>query len=450
MTASVAASKHKISSDPVARKWLPSFTTQIFLGLIAGVALGFLANYLGEDHNSALLATMAWVGSSFVTLLKALVPPLIFTAMVVSITNLRGVANAATLAVKTLIWFAITALASVSIGIGLGLLLNPGRHTSVSADSAALPSRVGSWSDFLQGLVPSNFMGLEVKAKLAEDAVSASVSFNALQILVIGIAVGLAALRSGDKAQPFLDVVASLLKILQRVLWGIIRLAPIGTAGLIGTAVATYGWDKVSSLGTFIVTVYIGLLLVGVVVYPVLLRVNGLSPVSFYRGAWPAIQLAFVSRSSLGTLPVTERVTVESLGVPRSYGAFATSLGATTKMDGCAAVYPAVSAIFVAQFFGIDLGVSDYLMIVFVAVVGSAATAGLTGATVMLTLTLSTLGLPLEGVGLLMAIDPIVDMGRTALNVAGQAAVPSIVAKREGILDEQRFASATSNAVVAQ
>ncbi|OYW98615.1 MAG: sodium:proton antiporter, partial [Caulobacter vibrioides] len=127
------------------------------------------------------------------------------------------------------------------------------------------------------------------------------------------------------------------------------------------------------------------------------------------------------------------------LGVPRAYAAFAVPLGATTKMDGCAAIYPAIAAIFVAQFFGVHLVWSDYLLIVFVSVIGSAATAGLTGAMVMLTLTLSTLGLPLEGAGLLLAIDPILDMGRTAVNVAGQALVPTLVAKREGILDLEAY-----------
>jgi len=151
------------------------------------------------------------------------------------------------------------------------------------------------------------------------------------------------------------------------------------------------------------------------------------------------VQLGFVSRSSIGTLPLTERVTERNLGVPRGYASFAVPLGATTKMDGCAAVYPAVAAIFIAQFFGIDLSIMQYLLIVIVSVVGSAATAGTTGAIVMLTLTLSTLGLPLEGVGLLLAVDPIIDMGRTAVNVAGQALVPTIVAKREGILDEQLY-----------
>jgi Na+/H+-dicarboxylate symporter len=108
-------------------------------------------------------------------------------------------------------------------------------------------------------------------------------------------------------------------------------------------------------------------------------------------------------------------------------------------MDGCAAIYPAISAIFVAQFYGIPLGVQEYVLIAFVSVLGSAATAGLTGATVMLTLTLSTLGLPLQGVGLLLAVDPILDMGRTAVNVAGQALIPTVVAKRQGILDQDAY-----------
>jgi len=170
------------------------------------------------------------------------------------------------------------------------------------------------------------------------------------------------------------------------------------------------------------------------VVYPLLLIASGLSPARFFASTWPAIQLGFVSRSSIGTLPVTEEVTERALGVPRAYTAFAVPLGATTKMDGCAAIYPAVAAIFVAQFYGVPLHLTDYVLIAFVSVIGSAATAGLTGAVVMLTLTLSTLGLPLEGAGLLLAIDPILDMGRTAVNVAGQVVVPLIVAQREKLL----------------
>ncbi|CAM5504702.1 Dicarboxylate/amino acid:cation symporter OS=Streptomyces tendae OX=1932 GN=GUR47_18155 PE=4 SV=1 [Streptomyces tendae] len=145
-------------------------------------------------------------------------------------------------------------------------------------------------------------------------------------------------------------------------------------------------------------------------------------------------------------MPLTQKVT-ERLGVPKEYASFAVPFGATTKMDGCAAIYPAIAAIFVAQIFDIQLGVGDYLLIAFVSVVGSAATAGLTGATVMLTLTLSTLGLPMEGVGLLLAIDPILDMMRTATNVAGQALVPVIVSAREGLLDRKAYDEAHASPI---
>ncbi|NEK86354.1 dicarboxylate/amino acid:cation symporter [Blastococcus saxobsidens] len=417
------------------------FAAQVLLALVVGVALGLVARDIGPVADGSpnwLASTLQTIGGTFVTLLKALVPPLIVTAVIVSIANLKQVSNAARLAGQTLLWFAITALIAVAIGIGLGLLTEPGRNSSVDPTSATDPGRTGGWFDFLTGLVPGNILGLQASA--GADG-SVGLSFNVLQLIVISVAIGIAVLKVGAPAEPFLGFVRSALAIVQKVLWWVILLAPLGTLGLIGNAVATYGWDSLGSLGVFAGSVYAGLALVLFVVYPVLLKLHGLSPLRWFAGAWPAIQLAFVSRSSIGTLPVTERVTEQNLGVPRSYASFAVPLGATTKMDGCAAIYPALAAIFVAQFFGVDLSVTDYLLIALVSVVGSAATAGVTGAVVMLTLTLSTLGLPLAGVGLLLAIDPILDMGRTAVNVAGQALVPTIVAKREGILDVERFRS---------
>lgn len=424
------------------RLTLPSFSTQIVISLILGVVLGWIALTIGpagvdeegEDIANGLTETLSVLGSSFVTLLRTIVPPLVITAIIASIANLRKVTNAARLAGQTLLWFAITALVSVSFGIALGLILQPGARSGVDASQVREPGRTGSWTDFLTGLIPSNFLGLEASENGA--------SFNVLQLVVIGIVVGIAALKTGKSAEPFLEFNKSALAVVQKALWWVIRLAPIGTIGLLGRAVATYGWDALAPLGTYAVAIYIGLALVLFLLYPVVLRANGLNPLRFFRGAWPAIQLAFVSRSSIGTLPVTERVVTRNLGVPREYASFAVPFGATTKMDGCAAIYPALSAIFVAQFFGLELSLWHYLLIVFVSVVGSAATAGVTGATVMLTLTLSTLGLPLEGVGLLLAIDPILDMGRTAVNVAGQAMVPTVVAKREGILDQEQYDSA--------
>lgn len=423
---------------------MTSFGPQIIAGLLVGLALGLIAKYTGhtEESPNAIGTTLDTIGSSYVTLLKAAVVPLVFTAVVSSIANLREVTNAARLAGQTLLWFAITALIAVVIGMVLGTVFQPGANTS-AAPPENYAGNTGSWWAFLQGLIPGNFLGLEASTAAADGGdLTTKLSFNVLQVLVVAAAIGIAALKVGKPAEPFLALNASALAVIQKVLWWIIRLAPLGTVGLIGNAVAVYGWDTIGSLGKFSLAIYAGLALVLFVVYPILIKSHGLSVKQYFSGAWPAIQLGFVSRSSIGTLPLTQRVAERNLGVPRAYASFAVPLGATTKMDGCAAIYPAISAIFVAQFFGVTLEPVHYLLIALVSVLGSAATAGTTGAVVMLTLTLSTLGLPLAGVGLLLAVDPILDMGRTAINVAGQALVPTIVAKREGILDHRLYNAA--------
>jgi len=428
-----------VSSPRPQKPFYRTFGFQVLAAMVLGLILGYIARQMGPDaagNANWLTVTLSTVGSIFVQMLRALVPVLIFTAIVASISNLRELNNAARLVWQTLLWFAITALIAVAIGIALGLIIQPGVNTAIAETAAKVPSSTGSWLDFLKGLVPANILGLQASTRVTDAGATTSLNFNVLQIIVISIVVGIAALRVGPAADPFLAFNRAFLKIVHKILWWVIRLTPIGTVGLLGNAVAVYGWDALAQLGWFSAAIYIGLAIVLFVVYPVLLSANGLNPIRYFQGAWPAIQLAFVSRSSIGTLPLTERVTEENLGVPREYSAFAVPLGATTKMDGCAAIYPAIAAIFVAQFYQIPLGLQEYLLIAFVSVIGSSATAGLTGATVMLTLTLSTLGLPLEGVGLLLAVDPILDMGRTAVNVAGQALIPTIVAKREGILNQ--------------
>lgn len=398
-----------------------SFSLQLLLGLVVGAVLGFAALVWNLEWLANVLTE---VGNIFVQLLRLAVAPLVFTAVVVSVANLRNVGNAARLAGKTLLWFLATALIAVVVGIVLGLVINPGQGVTLDTSGAQAPERVGSWVDFLTGIIPTN-------------VVTAFSELNVLQIVFLGVVLGGAALAIGEKAEPFLTLSRSILELVQKALWWVIRLAPIGTAGLIGKAVATYGWDLLGPLARVSLGVYVGCLVVLLAVYPTLLALVGkVNPITFFRNAWPAIELAFVSRSSVGTLPVTQKVTIERLGVDRDYAAFAVPFGATTKMDGCASVYPAIAAIFVAQVYDIPLGIGEYLLIAFVAVVGSAATAGLTGAIVMLTLTLSTLGLPLEGVGLLLAIDPILDMIRTATNVTGQIVVPVLVARSEGRLDD--------------
>ncbi|MBC2661208.1 dicarboxylate/amino acid:cation symporter [Novosphingobium flavum] len=428
--------------QPAAPARRPGFGLKVLIGIGAGLILGLAARALGPGADgapNAVAQLLALVGSSFVQLLKVLVPPLIFAAIVASIARLRTLNNAARLAGQTLLWFAITALLAVLTGLALGLLLQPGVHAGISAASAAPPKSVGTWLDFTRSLVPANFLGLTASSKLADGSVSTGLEFNVLQIVVMAIAVGFAALRSGEAGERLLDGVGHVLVVLRRLLGWLVQLAPYGSAGLIGNAVVKYGWDTLGSIAQFALAVYLGLAIVLFVIYPLLLRAHGLSPLRYFAKAWPAIELAFVTRSSIAALPVAEAVTTQRLGVPEAYAAFAVPVGATTKMDGCAAIYPAVAAVFIAQFYGITLAPTQYLLIVLVSVLGSAATAGVTGALVMLTLTLTTLGLPLEGAGLLLAIDPILDMGRTAVNVAGQMVIPVIVARREGLLDEAAF-----------
>ncbi|AMW12184.1 sodium:proton antiporter [Streptomyces qaidamensis] len=407
------------------------FWAQILAGLVLGVLLGWLARDLDL---SWLVTTLEKVGDTFIGLLKLAVAPLVFFAILVSITNLRKVNNAARLASRTLLWFMITSLIAVSIGLIIGLVTNPGAGTGLTPKDGGKPETTGSWIDFLTGIVPT-------------DVITPFTELNVLQIVFMAAVAGIAALQLGEKAQPILTLSESVLSLLQKALWWVIRLAPLGTIGLIGHAIATYGWDLIGKYATFTADIYVGCLIVMFGVYPTLLAtVAKVNPVQFFKGAWPAIQLAFVSRSSVGTMPLTQKVT-ERLGVPKEYASFAVPFGATTKMDGCAAIYPAIAAIFVAQIFDIQLGVGDYLLIAFVSVVGAAATAGLTGATVMLTLTLSTLGLPMEGVGLLLAIDPILDMIRTATNVAGQALIPVLVSARENLLDRDAYATADGSSL---
>lgn len=417
----------------------PSLGIQILIAMIAGLGAGLAARALPDS--TALVTTLDLIGSSFVQLLKVLVPPLVFASIVSSIGNLRALDNAGRLVAHTFAWFAITALIAVTIGIALGVTIRPGIGAGAVAAEAAAPRTVGTWLDFIKGLIPANVFGLSVTTKLSQGAATTTLGFNVLQIVVISALSGIAAVKAGEAGAPFMAFARSLLAVSRVLLGWLIRLSPIGTFGLFGHAVATYGWDSLARLGWFAGAVYLGLAIMLLGVYPLLLVLNGLSPARYFRAALPAIQLGFVTRSSIGTLPATEAA-VERLGVDRGYASFAVPIAATTKMDGCAAIYPAVAAIFVAQFYGLPLGLTDYAALVLVSVVGSAATAGLTGALVMLTLALSTLGLPLEGAGLLLAIDPILDMGRTAVNVAGQVLTSYIVAHREGLVAHDAAAGA--------
>ena len=401
-------------------------------GLVLGALLGLIARLTGQPW---LASTLDTTGTLFTTLLELTVVPLVFAAIVVGIVSLRGLGGgrtAARLGGRTVAWFAATSLVAVLIGLAIGLIARPGAGIAPVADPATVATvqgkDSGSWQALLGGLVPENLF-------------SAFTDGQVLQVVFVALLVGAAAYALGERAEPFVAFTRSAFDVVQKIIGWIVKLAPIGVLGLIGHAFATYGSGFVQSLLGLVVGVYVGCAIVLFGVYPLLLRfVARVSPRRFFARTWPVLQFAFVSRSSSATLPLSRKATVD-LGVDPAYAGFAVPLASTTKMDGCAAVYPALATIFIAHATGVQLAAWQYLVIVAVAVFGALATAGTTGWFTMLTLTLAAVGMPPQliavGVAVVYGVDPIMDMMRTATNVAGQMAIPAAVARQEGLLDDR-------------
>ena len=390
----------------------------------AGFALGILAGLLLGPAAETWLQP---IGDVYLNLIRMVVAPLMLFTIASSIAKLGEGVGAVRLAVRTVVWFAITSLLAVLVGFAVGHLLDPGVGLSNLPLGEVTAREIPTPLDVLIGIVPTNPF-----AALSEGKI--------LQILFFSALVGVALVVLGDRAQGVRRLVDEGASVIFRITRWVIQLTPFGVFGLIGSVVGGYGWEALLPLGKFVIAIYVACLFHILVVYSGLLKLHGLKVLSFFRGAFAAQQTAFATSSSLGTLPITLRQTVERLGVPQAYAAFAVPLGASVKMDGCGAIYPAIASIFIAQYFQIDLSLTQYVLITLTAVLGSLGTAGVPGTSiVMLTLTLSTAGLPLEGIGYIVAIDRIIDMMRTATNVTGQMLVPVIVAKEEGLLDEDIY-----------
>jgi Na+/H+-dicarboxylate symporter len=397
------------------------------LGALAGWAIGPAAEtWLGP------------LGTLYVNLIKMIAVPLVLFAVMNAIGSLHGQKSVAALSGRTFLWFAITAACAVGVGLLVGWLLQPGRGLSgltVAPDYTVreVPSPV----QVLLDVVPTN----PFKA-LSEGKI--------LQVIVFAGLVGFALVKLGERASALRRLVGEASDTMVQVTRFVLEMTPLGTFGLIAALVGAYGFEKLLPLGSFVLALYLACALHIVVVYGSLLAAHGLNPLKFFRGAAPGMQVAFVASSSFASMPAAIRSITHNLGVDKDYAAFAVPLGASIKMDGCGAIYPALTAVFVAQYFGLDLSLNQYFVILLASVLGSFGTAGVPGtAIVMVTLVLSAAGLPLEGIGYLVAIDRVLDMMRTMTNVTGQMLVPVLVAKETGLLDERVYAAASSNVGIA-
>jgi len=410
------------------------FRVRFWKRVAAGFVLGALAGWaIGPD-------AATWfgpLGTLYVTLIKMIAVPLVFFAVLHSVSSLHGVKDVAALGGRTFAWFAATASLAVFVGLLVAHVLRPGLGVEgLTTPTGWHPKDVPEPVKVLHDIVPAN----PFKA-LSEGKI--------LQVIFFAGLLGLALVKIGEKSARLRALAGEANDAMIQVTRFVLEVTPIGTFGLIAALVGSYGFEKLLPLATFVGALYLACALQIVFVYGGLLLTHGLNPVKFFRAAFPAMQVAFTSSSSFAAMPIALRSVVRNMGVKEEYAAFAVPLGASIKMDGCGAIYPAISAVFIAQYFHLDLQPAQYVVILLASVLGSFGTAGVPGtATVMVTLVLSSAGLPLEGIGYLVAIDRILDMMRTMTNVTGQMVVPVLVARERGVLDLEVYHRASSELIV--
>ncbi|MCW4453757.1 dicarboxylate/amino acid:cation symporter [Flavobacterium sp. MXW15] len=416
--------------------------------VVAGFVLGALAGWLLGP------AAKTWfgpLGDLYVTLIKMIAVPLVFFAVINAISSLHGQKSLAALGGRTFLWFLATAALAVGVGLAVGTLMQPGTgNLSLSMDGNYTPREVPNAVQVLLDVVPANpfyaLTGIGTRINAAGETVLAAGRGSILPVIFFAGLLGFAMVKLGEKVAEARRLAGQMSEVMIQVTRFVLEMTPIGTFGLIAALVGSYGFEKLLPLGNFVLALYVACAIHIVVVYSGLLLAHGLNPLKFFRGAAPGMQVGFVSSSSFASMPVAMRSITHNLGVNKDYAAFAVPLGASIKMDGCGAIYPALCAVFIAQYTGVPLTPEQYVVVLIASVLGSFGTAGVPGtAVVMATVVLSAAGLPLEAIGYLYAIDRILDMMRTMTNVTGQMLVPVLVAKETGLLDQKVYDAASSN-----
>ena len=385
---------------------------QIGIGFILGIVAGAV---LGEK-----VQIVEPVGSIFLTLLKMLIVPLVFSSLVVGAASIGDPRDLGRIGIKTIAFYLVTTAVAITIGLLLGNFLQPGVGLAIGEGAAFKAPEAPSIKNVIMGLFPAN-------------PLNAAVDGNMLQIIVFALFLGVSAVLAGEKGKPFINFFDSLAETMYKLTGIVMKIAPYGVFALIAVTVSKYGMSVLAPFAKVILAVYVGCALQVILVYSGLITVFvKKSPFWFLKGIREAGLTAFVTRSSSATLPITMRNTQENLGVSEKVSSFVLPLGATINMDGTA-LYQGVCALFVAQAYGLTLGMGAQLSIILTATLASIGTAGVPGAgLIMLTLVLTAVGLPLEGAALVAGIDAVLDMARTSVNVIGDSCVAAVVASTEG------------------
>lgn len=406
------------SKQPDTSKTMPLWL-KILIGMIAGIAVGATFGPSAE--------VVKPIGTLFISAIKMLIVPLIFCSLIVGVTSMKDTAKMGRVGLKAIIFYLGTTAVAISIGLGLGIFFEPGSGLNMVATVANEAKSAPSLVDTLVGLIPKNPIG-------------ALAAGNILQIIVFALGLGVALNLAGEKAQPVIKVFEGFAEAMYKMTELVMKFAPYGVFALMAWVSGKYGLDVILPLIKVIGLVYLGSILHVLFLGGGLVGLLGkLSPKRFYKGIIEAQIIAFTTTSSSGTLPASIKCATQNLGVSRSISSFVLPMGATINMDGTA-LYQGVLALFIAQAFGIDLSTTDYLTIIATATLASIGTAGVPGAgLIMLSLVLTTVGLPMEGIAIVAGIDRILDMARTTVNVTGDLMVTLLIGKSEGELDHAVF-----------
>ncbi len=387
-----------------------SLASQIFIALVLAIIVGLLM------QNSADVAGeyIKPFGTIFLNLIKFIVSPIVLFSILAGIVSMKDIKKVGKIGGITLVYYFCTTAVAITIGLLIANLFKGSFPALTTSSLTYTAPEASSGMDVFVNIFPSNFLVPITEA-------------NMLQVIVMAILIGFAVILLGEKANPAIDGINLLNDIFMKCMEMLLKLSPIGVFCLLTPVVATNGAAVIGSLAKVLLAAYICYIVHALVVYSITVSTLGkMSPLKFFKGMMPAIMFAFSSASSVGTLPLNMECS-QKLGASKEVSSFVLPLGATINMDGTA-IYQGVCAIFIASCYGIDLTFPQMLTIVLTATLASIGTAGVPGAgMVMLAMVLTSVGLPIDGIALVAGVDRIFDMGRTTLNITGDASCAVIV-----------------------
>lgn len=402
-----------------------SLAMQIFIAMVLAIAAGLLLQGQADFANTFIKP----FGTIFLNLVKFIVVPIVLFSIMCGIISMKDIRKVGSIGLKTVVFYLCTTAFAVTIGLLGGNLFKGMFPVIATTDLSYEAAASTSFMDTLVNIFPSNFVKPMVEA-------------NMLQVIVMAVLLGFSIILVGEKNAKVVSAFNDLNEIFMKCMELILKLSPIGVFCLLCPIIATNGAAIIGSLAMVLLTAYICYIVHAVLVYSLSVKaMGGMSPVKFFKGMMPAIIFAFSSASSVGTLPINLSCT-EKLGAKKEVASFVLPLGATINMDGTA-IYQGVCAIFIASCYGIQLTLPQMLTIVLTATLASIGTAGVPGAgMVMLAMVLTSVSLPVDGIALVAGVDRIFDMGRTTVNITGDAAcaivVSNIEQKREKKLSDKK------------